>query len=168
MSGGRRNPMSLWTHREGWPADRINHVFLLRAVDRVGATLFGEWWCPPSQGPFEGHKIARQVAKFGKAWLETERFRDVRILMAKACEANELQSVYFNGNEPVAMGSREWALENVDAYFEQGHIFLPNGTFPIFLREPSFDRFVVGLTPADSSQRTEIAPSEGSAPKTAS
>jgi hypothetical protein len=138
--------MSFWTYRDGWPADRINHVFLLRAVDKVGATLFGEWWCPPSQGPFEGRKTARRVAKFGKAWLATERFRDVRTLMAKACEAGQLQAVYLNNIEPVPMGTREW-LGDVNTYFEQGHIFLPNGTFPIFVREPSLDHFIAGLTP---------------------
>jgi hypothetical protein len=142
--------MSLWTFREGWPADRVNHVFLLRAVDKVGATMFGEWWCPPSQGPFEGHKTARRVAKFGKSWLGTERFRDVCTLMAKACEAGQLQAVYLNNVEPVPMGTREW-LGDVNTYFEQGHIFLPNGTFPIFLREPSFDLFVAGLTPVTAT-----------------
>jgi hypothetical protein len=146
--------MSLWTFREGWPADRTNHVFLLRAVDKVGVTLFGEWWCPPSQGPFEGHKTARRVAKFGKDWLATERFRDVCTLMARACEAGELQAVYLNNIEPVPMGTREW-LGDVNTYFEQGHIFLPNGTFPIFVREPSLDCFTAGLTPVPA------APSEG-------
>jgi hypothetical protein len=161
--------MSLWTFREGWPADRVNHVFLLRAVDKVGATLFGEWWRPPSQGPFEGHKTARRVARFGKDWLATERFRDVRILMAKACEANELQSVYFKGNERMEMGSGEWALEDVSAYFEQGHIFLPDGTFPIFVREPDLDRYIAELVPAPAAppegEPVSAPPREETAPK---
>ena len=159
--------MSLWLSREIWPADRVNQIFLLRAVDKVGMTLFGDRWCPPPQ-PAEENVTAWQAdvfKSFDKDWQES--FCHVRDLIAQACEVKELQSVYLNGTEVVAMGTREW-LGDVNIYFKQGHIFLPNGTFPIFLREPSLDRFIAGLTPADSAQRTEIAPSENSAPKTAS
>src|SRR5262249_22786154 len=62
--------------------------------------------------------------RFDKDWQES--FCHVRDLIARACEAKELQSVYVNSTETVAMGTREW-LGDVNTYFEQGHIFLPNG-----------------------------------------
>jgi hypothetical protein len=35
---------SFWDHPENWPHDRPSHVFLARAVDQVGRTMFGDHW----------------------------------------------------------------------------------------------------------------------------
>jgi hypothetical protein len=131
--------MSQWLWRSGWPADPYGHVYLLRAVDMIGAARLGEQWRPPPQ-PTE--ETATATGEIDQAWVAGEDFLGVSRLVADRCATSELEAIRLDGDQVIVMNADEWLLEHSregDACFRTGHVFLPDKDQPVFLRRGSLE-----------------------------
>jgi hypothetical protein len=143
---------SQWQCRKHWPADPYGHVYLLRAVEMIGAAKLGEQWRPPPQLTEE---TAFGAAEIDRAWIGSEEFLTISRLVADQCAAGALMAVRHDGGEVVAMDATEWLLEysrEGDACFRTGHIFLPNKALPMFVRKRDVDALVATLSAPPEEQ----------------
>jgi hypothetical protein len=153
--------MSQWLGRAVWPDDPFGHVYLLRAIDMIGAAKFGEQWRPPPQ-PTEETAVA--AAEIDRAWVASEEFLTVSRLVADSCAAGKLEAIRRDGTQIVAMDADEWLLEHSregDACFRTGHVFLPDKAVPVFLRLGKLEKFISGLAlPVAPEEPKQPAPAD--------
>jgi hypothetical protein len=152
--------MSQWLCRDRWPVDPFGCVYLLRAVDMVGARKFGEQWQPPAKLTEE---TATDVAAYDRGWITSEEFLTVSRLVAERCATSELEAIRLEGAQVIAMDADEWLLEHSregDACFRTGHVFLPNKVLPVFLRRGSLEKFIAGLIPTAPAPVGQPGPPE--------
>jgi hypothetical protein len=153
-----------WDEPTKWPHDSSSHVFLARALNRIGKANFGEEWTGTEHLMTAlGASDHDGLAELRRARLEGmsggyQRRRKVEAKIVAACQSGALESAYRHhlGGEFTPIPSIWWNTENASQRFEmcqihpehpyaQGFAGFGLGFCWIFISSESLERFLVQL-----------------------
>lgn len=141
------------------PADTDSRIFLMRAIERIGATIHGAAWAQstladewPTLSSLANVGLANRNR--GAAYAEGLREglrRGIKVLVVTACSADQLRAfvIPFGGGEERRIEASDWHIQRSARRLHGG---LMEGGGHIYIARQSLDSFLLGVV-AERSKR---------------